>query len=112
MKMKISYKIFFGFRLIIASALLAYAICAINRFSGLVVGLSNRQPSHVFEIIFWTLGPPIWFFAEYYLIDKETITPPPGTDKEKFLVMTKSYSDTASKIWAAVLAVLVFMYTK
>lgn len=107
---KVNYRSYFWFRFILAGSLLAYAVYTIIRFSELTI--SSKQIYHIYEIVFWTLGPPIWFFVEYYLLDREIIIPPPGTDKEKFLITAKSYADTASKIWAAVLAVLVFMYPK
>jgi hypothetical protein len=58
------------------------------------------------DIRFWALFPPLWFFAEYYFVDSGFVAPPPGTTKEDLLSSLKSYADFASKIWAAVGALL------
>ncbi|WP_411725463.1 hypothetical protein [Methyloglobulus sp.] len=108
--MKVSYRSYFWFRFILGGSLLIYAVCTIIRFSALT--LETKEIFHIYEIVFWTLGPPAWFFVEYYLMDNGTIILPPGEKKDKFLAEAKNYADTASKIWAAVLAVLVFMYPK
>jgi Mn2+/Fe2+ NRAMP family transporter len=61
-------------------------------------------------IVGWTLLPPIWFFLEYWLIDLDFIIPA-GVKKET-LETCKSYADYASKIWAAVLAAVLFLYAR
>jgi hypothetical protein len=61
---------------------------------------------------FWTLGPPAWFFAEYYAIDHGCISAITGMTKEDTLGSVKDYADYASKIWAAVLAAILFLYNK
>ena len=50
----------------------------------------------VMVLLFWALGPPIWFFLEYHLAD---VKDRPGI---------KNSSELAAQIWAAVLAILVF----
>jgi len=52
------------------------------------------------HLLFWTLGPPIWFFFEYHL----------ESDAEKRKKL-KDSQDVTSKVWAAVLVVLVFSLT-
>lgn len=59
------------------------------------------------EVVFWTLAPPIWFFLEYRWFDTGKITDIP---KDVTLDSVKAYSDFASKIWAAVLAAVLFLY--
>jgi hypothetical protein len=49
----------------------------------------------VFHVSFWAFGPPVWFFFEYHL--------EANTKKRKQI---KDSADLASKVWAAVLAVL------
>jgi hypothetical protein len=62
-------------------------------------------------IIAWTLAPPLWFFLEYWLLEHgKHVRRPPSEHKETFLSTIKDYADYASKIWAAVLAILIFMY--
>jgi hypothetical protein len=57
-------------------------------------------------VVFWALFPPLWFFAEYYFVDSGFVALPPGTTKVDLLSSLKSYADFASKIWAAVGALL------
>jgi len=57
------------------------------------------------------VGPALWFFAEFYMFDREWIEIPTSS-KETFLKSAKDYADYASKIWAAVLATVVFHYLK
>jgi len=59
----------------------------------------------------WTLGPPLWFFAEYWLLEHgEHVERPASEHKEAFLRTIRDYADYASKIWAAVLAILIFIF--
>ena len=51
-------------------------------------------------LLFWTLGPPIYFFLEYQLTDEDHR---PGLKESREL---------ASKIWAAVLAALLLKLSK
>ncbi len=108
MTLTLTYNTYWKLRLLIAGLLLVYAVCAIIRFSQLEV----RVISNIVEIVIWTLGPPIWFFAEYYLFDKGKIEMPENKAKDVFLDELKIYAGAASKIWAAVLAVLLFMLPK
>lgn len=110
--MTFSFNQFIVVRALLASGMLLYAINAILRFSEFKRKVTTPDESHVIEILFWTIGPPIWFFIEYFLIDHGFITPPNGKNKEQFLEATKNYAGTASKIWAAVLGVLTFMYSQ
>ncbi len=108
MTLTLTYNTYWKLRLLIAILLLVYAVCAIIRFSQLEI----RVISNIVEIVIWTLGPPIWFFAEYYLFDKGKIEMPENKAKDVFLDELKIYAGAASKIWAAVLAVLLFMLPK
>ena len=102
------YRAFFWFRLVLAFVLLAYAANTIYRFAD-----PSRSRS-VWEIVFWALGPPLWFFLEYFALDrgwvKVPVSDPAG--KDAFLKSIKDYADYASKIWAAVLAAVLFLYAK
>ncbi len=76
-------------------------------------------------VLFWALFPPIWFFAEYFLLDIGGIVLPegltcknetPDTPWEKklcteeiekeFLAQSKTYADLAAKVWGGVAASL------
>jgi hypothetical protein len=104
-----SYKCFFWLRFVLAIALLVYAGNTVFRFATLTAS-STKTSSQAWEIVFWTLGPPLWFFFEYFLIDQGWIFTPAGKCKADFLKEVKTYADYASKIWAAVLAVATFLY--
>ena len=56
-------------------------------------------------VIFWVLFPPIWFFTEYRAADAGVFT---GADLNKL----KNYADFASKVWAAFLALYLFVVTQ
>jgi hypothetical protein len=59
-------------------------------------------------VIFWFLMPPGWFFLEYYALDSDAVVPPPYEgDKDKHLEKVRVYADYASKIWAALSALLI-----
>lgn len=53
----------------------------------------------VFHFVFWSLVPPMWFFFEYHLV--------PATDVA-LRKQIKDSQDVAGKIWAAVVAIMVF----
>ena len=55
--------------------------------------------------------PPLWFFAEYYAIDKELIKALTGISKEDFLKSAKEYADCASKVRAAVYDAVLFLFS-
>jgi hypothetical protein len=55
------------------------------------------------HIILWTLGPPIWFFAEYYYLKDIS-----GYDASR-LADVKIWQDLATKFWAGILAVMLFL---
>ena len=101
-----AYETFFWFRAVLAVLLLGYAASTIYRFA------SASPPQSLWEIVFWALGPPLWFFLEYFILDRGWIKVPDPTSKDAFLKSIKDYADYASKIWAAVLAAVLFLYAK
>jgi hypothetical protein len=110
-----TYKAYQLVRGIVAAVLAIIGIVAI----WLVADPSQGPLSNTFNkvaIVFWTVVPPAWFFFEYWIFDSEKLIKRPleGTNqpiaKEKFLKSLKDYADYASKIWAAILAVLVFLF--
>ena len=101
-----TYRTFFWFRAVLASLLLVYAANTIYRFA------SASPCQSAWEIVFWTLGPPLWFFLEYFLLDRGCIAVPDPAGKDAFLKSIKDYADYASKIWAGVLAAVLFLYAK
>lgn len=95
------------------------AICAVVwgavstwRLSSEVAIPRELNPAFVPELIgylgFWVLVPPIWFFLEYYAVDKGAVTVPRDR-REVALKATKDYVDFASKIWAAVITILLVL---
>jgi hypothetical protein len=110
-----TYKAYQWVRGILAAVLAIIGIVAI----WLVADPSQGSLWNTFNkvaIIFWTVVPPAWFFFEYWIFDSEKLIKRPleGTNqpvaKERFLKSLKDYADYASKIWAAILAVLVFLF--
>ena len=115
MKSRLNYKIYFWIRVVLAVLLLLFAICTIRRFAGLMG--QTKSGWDIFIVVFWTLGPPLWFFFEYYAIDKRWIKPASDRNGEPMdvdacLAMVKTYADYSSKIWAAVLAVVTFLFAQ
>lgn len=55
-------------------------------------------------ILFWTIGPPIWFFCEYFWLWKNA--------DEKTQARIQVGQDLARPFWAAVLATLLFLLPK
>ena len=101
-----SYTVYFWLRAFLAAILLVYG--------GVTIYRSVKTPTkiHVLEILFWGLGPPLWFFAEYFWLDRGWVSLPAGANKDEFLKSVKEYADYASKIWAAVLAVVLLLLRK
>lgn len=62
-------------------------------------------------VVLWALVPPVWFFLEYYGIDHNWLSNLPVA-KDVELASVKDYADYASKIWAAVLASVLFLVRK
>jgi hypothetical protein len=71
------YETFFWFRAVLAVLLLGYAASTIYRFAS----PSPRQS--VWEIVFWALGPPLWFFLEYFMLDRGWIKVPDAASKRR-----------------------------
>jgi hypothetical protein len=53
------------------------------------------------HLVFWTVGPPLWFATEYFALDTSY------ADPNKRLLVGQ---DVASKLWAAVLVLLLYFY--
>ena len=100
------YAIYRWLRFVLAVAVILYAGCTIYRFA--TAPHPMKDVAYAWEVVFWTLGPPIWFFLEYWCIDRGWITIAPGDGVDRDNV--KAYADYASKIWAAVLAAVLFLY--
>jgi len=97
------------FRTLAAAFATAFAILSVIRLATNVAGEPTIPPAFVPELIgysiFWVLVPPLWFFWEYFAIDKNWIQGP--FSDEASLKKMKDYTDFASKIWAGVLALLI-----
>jgi hypothetical protein len=109
-----SYSVYHTLRLLGAIVLLFLALYSIYTLAQLIAQpLATKATAPWYThgtmlslVVFWALFPPLWFFAEYYFVDSGFVAPPPGTTKEDLLSSLKSYADFASKIWAAVGALL------
>ena len=111
-----TYKVYQSVRGILAALLTIIGIVAIWLFADPSQGSLGNSFNKV-AIIFWTVVPPAWFFFEYWIFDSKNLIARPldsttnqPVAKEKFLKSLKEYTDYASKIWAAILAVLVFLF--
>jgi hypothetical protein len=104
------YDKYYWIRFVIAVVVGAYAIYVVQWFAG------DAAPTHprirIAHVVFWTLAPPVWFFLEYWMVDRGWITLSSGDDKGAFLASLKTYADQAGKIWAAVLAVILLLYPR
>jgi hypothetical protein len=89
-------------RLIVGVAALIYAVILIKYFATGVscLCLLRIVPSW-FHLVIWTLGPPLWFALEYWLM-RDT--------QERKDGRLKDGQEVAGKIWAAVLVVLLYFY--
>jgi hypothetical protein len=110
-----TYKAYQWVRGILAAVLTIVGIVAIWLFANPSQGSSGNTFNTV-SIIFWTVVPPAWFFFEYWIFDSEKLIERPRdtatnqpVSKERFLKSLKDYADYASRIWAAILAVLLFL---
>jgi hypothetical protein len=74
-----------------------YAGWVIYSFATKDVGPENA----VFHLVFWSIGPPVWFFIEYNVLLEED-----GSNLDRL----KSGQEVAGRVWAAVLAVILFFY--
>jgi hypothetical protein len=108
--MGMEYKYFRWTRQIVAIVGIVFGAGAIWHFV-FAARESLKTTCNVAVIILWTLVPPLWFFGEYWLLEHGILFDrPPNEDKETFLKSIKDYADYASKIWAAVLAILILLY--
>lgn len=99
------YAKYWWLRFVLALVMIVYAGCTIYRFA--TADHPMKGLFYAAEVVFWTLGPPLWFFLEYWWIDNKKIT---GLPQDVTTESVKAYADYASKIWAAVLAAVLFLY--
>jgi hypothetical protein len=104
----VSVRLYRGFRALVAVAATVYAAISIYRIATQVAIPQNLNevfvPELIGYIILWVLAPPLWFFFEFLAANTKWVTGLATTADE--LKLVKDYSDLASKIWAAVLAIL------
>jgi hypothetical protein len=109
--MSITYPYFRGVRQVAATVASVSGIAAILHFVVATPGSESLKTiCNETMILLWILIPPLWFFFEYWALDQGCIAQPTGEDKETFLKSTKDYADYASKIWAAVVAILILLF--
>ena len=102
-----NYDTFFRIRVALAALMIGGAVWSIVA----VASTSGFAPGRVAHVVFWTLVPPMWFFFEYYAIDRRWMTHS-SIETSDLLSSVKDYADYSSKIWAAVLAVVALLFTK
>ena len=86
-----------------------YALwCAYRLYELLLTSPRPALDQSLLEVMaisaFWFIAPPAWFFVEYFAVEKKVIRD--FGNSEEDLKRTKDYADYASKIWAAVIALL------
>src|ERR1700733_6039223 len=69
-------------------------------------GLEDRgvKIPQAIVLCFWVIAPPVWFWYEYFFLQKDTIHSPDEFDKYKFGI------DLSSKIWLARVRFLLGLY--
>ena len=109
-KYYVSFRAFSAFRLLLVMLLIPFSGFSVYEFSS----TATCKDTQIVIISIWAVGPPLWFFLEYLWLDKEwvQIERKGASDKEAFLNKVKVYSDLASKVWAAILAILIVLYTE
>jgi hypothetical protein len=114
-----------NFRNVLVAALLLISGIGVYVAWGFIGGDKTAKPWYtngflVAAVVFWAVAPPVWFFVEYLNFDSEKIGVPANFIKCKstvafecaaevkveYLKHVKTYSDMASKIWAATGAAL------
>lgn len=111
-----TYNVYQWVRGILAAVLTIIGIVCIWLFANPSQG-SLGNTLNTLAIVFWAVVPPAWFFFEYWIFDSDKLIDRPldsstnqPVAKEKFLKSLKDYADYASKIWAAILVVLTFLF--
>jgi hypothetical protein len=107
----LQYRTFTWLRFFLGIIAICFAVYTLWQFATYDPGSDSRSLFYPVAVVIWGLGPPAWFFAEYWMIDHKWILVPSGQE-QIYLSSVKTYSDYASKIWAAVLAIVVFLYPK
>jgi hypothetical protein len=70
---------------------------------------SHIKVLQAFVLLIWVIGPPIWFWYEYYFLYRKLGPPSNGPLKQR-LDEYKHGVDVSSKIWLALVTVLLAMY--
>jgi hypothetical protein len=78
-----------------------------KRFVGKNSGSNELSTMGKIHIILWTIGPPTWFFVEYWVASKYVC---PGD--ESALNQIKLWQDIAKNFWAGLLAAMLFLKGK
>jgi hypothetical protein len=70
-------------------------------------GLEDGSPVKIAQALilcFWVIAPPVWFWYEYFFLYKKANHSPEEFDQYKFGI------DLSSKIWLALVTVLLGLY--
>lgn len=115
------YLPYVGYNIIRVLGVIALLVLSVWAFLEASSYVASHQPWYtspllVSLVIFWALFPPSYFFLEYLSIDNGSLELPKRgvfcTEESRtqycayILERTKTYADLASKIWAAVAAVI------
>jgi hypothetical protein len=81
--------------------------------SAVIVAIARNRPksaawrkSAILLLAAWIIGPPVWFLAEYYMMQLRPVESLPDIEAFKY------NQDLSSKIWIAAVALLVAMYRR
>jgi len=88
------------------------AIAFLHGFSGIGAKFDPTSRLKVTQAIFlciWIVVPPVWFWFEYFFLYKE-ITPPAAPPLKPTMDEYKHGVDVSSKIWLALVTVLLGLY--
>lgn len=106
----VSLRAFQVFRYVLALAAIVYAVVTLCRMVNNVALAPSIpeafKPEMIGYLAFWVLVPPAWFFVEYFTFDNGAVE---LTDDQRTAQLTriKNYADFASKVWAAIVALLI-----
>lgn len=103
----------------------AFSVLLLLDAAWLIAGLSTKSSAlfhgkelcgvGVAHVVLWTVGPPAWFFLETYTLGAHLLpdaSHPDDPARKAGYERMRLGQDLASKVWAAVLAAILFLIPK